>query len=86
MPRQITFCAHPDLRAGVSTCVCVSSVHNIPTRQTPAPQIDADASRLEPRKRSSAKIGTIQRRLAWPLRRDDTHTNREVHVFFTVPL
>ena len=25
---------------------------------------------------SSANIGTVQRRLAWPLRKDDTHTSR----------
>ena len=36
----------------------------------------------EPRKRSSAKIGTIQRRLAWPLRKDDTHKSRMYHFFF----
>ena len=27
---------------------------------------------------SSDKIGTIQRRLAWPLRKDDTHKSRSV--------
>ena len=27
---------------------------------------------------SSVKIGTIQRRLAWPLRKDDTHKSRSV--------
>ena len=37
---------------------------------------------LEPRKRSSAKIGTIQRRLAWPLRKDDTHKSRMYHFLF----
>ena len=31
---------------------------------------------------SSAKIGTIQKRLAWPLRKDDTHTSRSVPNFF----
>ena len=31
--------------------------------------------------RSSAKIGTIQRRLAWPLRKDDTHKSRMYHTF-----
>ena len=36
----------------------------------------------EPRKRSSAKIGTIQRRLAWPLRKDDTHKSRMYHFCF----
>ena len=30
---------------------------------------------------SSDKIGTIQRRLAWPLRKDDTHKSRSVHNF-----
>ena len=40
------------------------------------------AKRSEPRKRSSAKIGTIQRRLAWPLRKDDTHKSRMYHFWF----
>ena len=31
---------------------------------------------------SSDKIGTIQRRLAWPLRKDDTHTSRSVNMVF----
>ena len=31
---------------------------------------------------SSVKIGTIQRRLAWPLRKDDTHKSRSVTSFF----
>ena len=30
---------------------------------------------------SSDKIGTIQRRLAWPLRKDDTHKSRNVTSF-----
>ena len=30
---------------------------------------------------SSVKIGTIQRRLAWPLRKDDTHKSRSVTSF-----
>ena len=29
------------------------------------------------------KIGTIQRRLAWPLRKDDTHKSRTYHFFFS---
>ena len=37
----------------------------------------------EPRKRSSAKIGTIQRRLAWPLRKDDTQIREAFHIFST---
>ena len=31
---------------------------------------------------SSVKIGTIQRRLAWPLRKDDTHKSRSVNNLF----
>ena len=30
------------------------------------------------------KIGTIQRRLAWPLRKDDTHKSRSVNNFFLI--
>ena len=33
---------------------------------------------------SSVKIGTIQRRLAWPLRKDDTHKSRSVNNFFEI--
>ena len=32
---------------------------------------------------SSVKIGTIQRRLAWPLRKDDTHKSRSVNNFLS---
>ena len=34
---------------------------------------------------SSVKIGTIQRRLAWPLRKDDTHKSRSVNDFLRSP-
>ena len=34
---------------------------------------------------SSVKIGTIQRRLAWPLRKDDTHKSRSVNNFSSRP-
>ena len=29
------------------------------------------------------KIGTIQRRLAWPLRKDDTQIREAFHIFFS---
>ena len=35
---------------------------------------------------SSDKIGTIQRRLAWPLRKDDTHKSRSVNIVFDLLL
>ncbi|CAK9258204.1 unnamed protein product, partial [Sphagnum jensenii] len=34
---------------------------------------------------TSDKIGTIQRRLAWPLRKDDTHKSRNGPNFFFLP-
>ncbi|KAH7420559.1 hypothetical protein KP509_13G012300, partial [Ceratopteris richardii] len=34
---------------------------------------------------TSDKIGTIQRRLAWPLRKDDTHKSRNGPNFFAEP-
>ena len=37
---------------------------------------------VDPLRGSSVKIGTIQRRLAWPLRKDDTHKSRSVNNFF----
>ena len=37
---------------------------------------------LDPLRRSSVKIGTIQRRLAWPLRKDDTHKSGSVTCFY----
>ena len=37
---------------------------------------------MDPLRGSSVKIGTIQRRLAWPLRKDDTHKSRSVNNFF----
>ena len=32
------------------------------------------------------KIGTIQRRLAWPLRKDDTQNREAFHIFGAAPL
>jgi len=34
---------------------------------------------------SSVNIGTIQRRLAWPLRKDDTNTSRRVNEYIKTP-
>ena len=42
----------------------------------------AKMSLLDSLRGSSVKIGTIQRRLAWPLRKDDTHKSRSVPNFF----
>ena len=56
--------------------------HKFEPRPVHAVLIMPVGRRPEPRKRSSAKIGTIQRRLAWPLRKDDTHKSRMYHFFF----
>ena len=40
---------------------------------------------MEALRGSSVKIGTIQRRLAWPLCKDDTHTSRSVNNFNLLP-
>ena len=42
---------------------------------------DASHLYLDSLRGSSVKIGTIQRRLAWPLRKDDTHKSRSVQNF-----
>ena len=44
-----------------------------------APQNLCFSHRLDSLRGSSVKIGTIQRRLAWPLRKDDTHKSRSVN-------
>ena len=50
--------------------ICVRILH-------PGPLLTLDFFRG-----SSVKIGTIQRRLAWPLRKDDTHKSRSDTSFF----
>ena len=39
---------------------------------------------LGPLRKSSVKIETIHKRLAWPLRKDDTHKSRSVNIFVKV--
>ena len=50
-----------------------------------AHSLPAAAAMLDSLRGSSVKIGTIQRRLAWPLRKDDTHKSRSVNNFFGEP-
>ena len=44
-------------------------------------RVVADVASSDSLRRSSDKIGTMQRRLAWPLRKDDTHKSRSVTSF-----
>ena len=46
---------------------------------------EAVGETLDSLRGSSVKIGTIQRRLAWPLRKDDTHKSRSVPDFLFSP-
>ena len=52
--------------------VCIASIYVISQWDT-RPFVDSLRG-------SSVKIGTIQRRLAWPLRKDDTHKTRSVNI------
>ena len=58
--------------SGVEAHCSIACLHSFP----------AAASLLDSLRGSSVKIETIQRRLAWPLRKDDTHKSRSVNNFF----
>ena len=68
--------------AEMTVGILIICAHNEALRQLPSAydpsRVLFDGTSL----RSSAKIGTIQRRLAWPLRKDDTHKSRSVSNFF----
>ena len=69
--------------AEVTVSILIICAHNEALRQLQAAH---DPSRVPcngTSLRSSAKIGTIQRRLAWPLRKDDTHKSRMYHFCFS---
>jgi len=54
-----------------------SPLRDMPTESTPS-KLPRTLC-LDSLRGSSVKIGTIQRRLAWPLRKDDTHKSRSVN-------
>ena len=58
-------------------CGCVFSLPNTTYKNNKS---------LDSFRGSSVKIGTIQRRLAWPLRKDDTHKSRSGNYFLVVVL
>merc|ERR1711895_347583 len=68
--------------AEMTVGILIICAHNEALRQLPSAydpsRVLFDGTSL----RSSAKIGTIQRRLAWPLRKDDTHKSRMYHFCF----
>ena len=69
--------------AEMTVGILIICAHNEALRQLPSAydpsRVLFDGTSL----RSSAKIGTIQRRLAWPLRKDDTHKSRMYHFCFS---
>ena len=81
---------HPDLSISpllnhINKTLEWSSPKFLPTpvivRQRPSTdvQTSADVDRRDSLRRSSVKIGTIQRSSAWPLRKDDAHKTRSVN-------
>ena len=58
-------------------------VYTIFSRRTTWRETPVDRNLVDSSRGSSDKIGTIQRRLAWPLRKDDTHKSRSVHNFLS---
>ena len=58
---------------GISNTKCNKQKHNKVTKTINM------TDPMDSLRGSSVKIGTIQRRLAWPLRKDDTHKSRSVN-------
>ena len=69
-------------RAGERDKEKLVATEGIPRRPLPFAQLRAkNVNLLDTFRGSSAKIGTTQRRLAWPLRKDDRHKSRSVPNF-----
>ena len=64
---------------GNSWISCILSRNNNNFIQTTNPTPQNKLYSLDSLRGSSSKIGTIQRILAWPLRKDDTHKSRSVN-------
>ncbi len=73
---------HTHTRARVHACMRRISRGWGAWRECPPPPRPPCAGVSDSLRGSSVKIGTIQRRLAWPLRKDDTHKSRSVYNFF----
>ena len=63
----------------IDTAISVATAGRFPESARQGPR--ATIMNLDSLRGSSVKIGTIQRRLAWPLRKDDTHKSRSVQNF-----
>ena len=81
---------HPSNPTSSTTNTCISPIHRRLGNRTVRFSMQRPkqtykewnvVTKQEPLRWSSAKIGTIQRRLAWPLRKDDTHKSRSIALF-----
>ena len=71
------FAGRAKVRDAFSTSVRAGPV----LRTYPLPIASSVAVKKDSIRGSSVKLGPIERRLAWPLREDDTHTSRSVSHF-----
>ena len=62
-------------RRSAAACVRPASIQSASLDLARRPR----SAKLDSLRGSSVKIGTMQRRLAWPLRKDDTHKSRSVN-------
>jgi len=53
-----------------------------PCHTSPPCRVRTMSAKVDSLRGSSVRIGTMQRRLAWPLRKDDTHKWRGINMFF----
>ena len=65
--------------------LCVVPTGGLAQCPIPSSRVSKKIRNLDSLRGSSVKIGTIQRRLAWPLRKDDTHKSRSVNNFLSIP-
>ena len=63
---------------GLSTTTWVPNPRHFRQRLSVANALPLSTSKSDPLRRSCINIGTAQRRLAWPLRKNDTHKARSV--------
>ncbi|THU72411.1 hypothetical protein C4D60_Mb04t11820 [Musa balbisiana] len=72
------------MRLGIVRVGCSRSLKQMPfVRQSDGSDLGTWVGKEVVSSETSDKIGTIQRRLAWPLRKDDTHKSRNGPNFFS---
>ena len=64
-------------------CLAALSAGRLPAKEAHSQGNIWGGTREDSLRGSSVNIGTIQRRLAWPLRKDDAHKSRSANNFMT---